>query len=227
MAGDDPVLDTTEAENDIELKREAEERKPHRMAKVQDILEIWQGSQNLRATQKESCAQNKQMTAVGYISDTEEVVNASWANFPHDGAAAFKLSERSPQPPAVSAKGLLRGRTQILNIRRINKNNRHPTESDEDSAPESISNTENCLNWNGDLDYLNVREDDWEADSESDLEQDNVIENPETPVHQHVSAAPHVPGLIRPSPRSKKTAAELIVMVSAIGTRRDKGNKKK
>jgi len=47
------------------------------MAKVDDFLEMWQGSQNLRATQKESRAQNKQMTAIGYISDTEEIVKAS------------------------------------------------------------------------------------------------------------------------------------------------------
>jgi len=38
---------------------------------VYDILETWQGSQNLPATKKESRAQNKQMAAVGYISDTE------------------------------------------------------------------------------------------------------------------------------------------------------------
>jgi hypothetical protein len=46
----------------------------HRMAKVHDFLEMRQGSQNLRATQKESRAQHKQMTAVGYISDTQEIV---------------------------------------------------------------------------------------------------------------------------------------------------------
>jgi hypothetical protein len=44
LAGENPVWDTTEAENDIELKREAEERKLHRMAKVHDLLEMWQGS---------------------------------------------------------------------------------------------------------------------------------------------------------------------------------------
>jgi len=88
------------------MKREAEEQKLHRMAKVHDFLEMWQGSQNLRATQKESRAQNKQITAVGYISDTEEIVKASWSNFQHDGAAAFKLSEKSPVPPALSAKDL-------------------------------------------------------------------------------------------------------------------------
>jgi len=46
---------------------------------------MWQGSQNLRATQKECRAQNKQMPAMGYISDMEEIVNASWSLFQHDG----------------------------------------------------------------------------------------------------------------------------------------------
>jgi len=58
LAGNDPVLDRSEAENDLELKREAEERKLHRIAKVHDFLEMWQGSQNLRTTQKESHAQS-------------------------------------------------------------------------------------------------------------------------------------------------------------------------
>jgi len=197
--GDDPVLDTTEAENAIELKREADERKLHKMAKVHNFLEMWQGSQNLCATQKESRAQNKQITAVGYISDTEEIVNATWKNFHHDRAAAFKLSERSPQPPALSAMDLLGGRSQILNVRQLKKIYLRTPKSDEDSAPESISDSENWLNWNGDSDNPNLSKDDWDADSESDLEQDNVIKDPETPAQRHVSAAPNVPGLIRPS----------------------------
>jgi len=77
LAGTDPELDTTNTENDSEMKQEAEERKLHRMAKVHDFSEMWQGSQNLCATQKESRAQNKQMTTVGYISDTEEIVKSS------------------------------------------------------------------------------------------------------------------------------------------------------
>jgi hypothetical protein len=100
------------------------------------------------------------MTAVGYISDTEEIVIASWSNFHHDGAAAFKLSEKSPEPPALSAKYLPGGRTQVLNVRRIKRIDRHPADSNEDSSPESISDTENWLNWNGDLDNLNDSEDD-------------------------------------------------------------------
>jgi hypothetical protein len=35
-----------------------------------------QGSQNLHAVQKESHAQNKQVTAGGFISDTQEIVTA-------------------------------------------------------------------------------------------------------------------------------------------------------
>jgi len=31
----------------MDIKKEAEERKLHGMAKVHDILEMWQGSQNL------------------------------------------------------------------------------------------------------------------------------------------------------------------------------------
>jgi len=89
LAGNDPVLDRSETDNDLELKREVEERKLHRMAKVHDFLEMWQGSQNLRTTQKESRAQNTQMTAVGYISDTEESVKASWSLSQHDRAVAF------------------------------------------------------------------------------------------------------------------------------------------
>jgi hypothetical protein len=65
LAGTDPELDTMNTENDSEMKEEAEERKLHRMAKVHDFLELWQGSQNLRATQNESHVQNKQMTVVG------------------------------------------------------------------------------------------------------------------------------------------------------------------
>jgi len=99
------------------MEKEAEERKLHRLAKVHDFLKMSQGSQNLRATQKESRTQKMQMTAVGYISDTEEIVKASWSLFQHDGAAAFKLSERSPLPPALSANDLPGGRTQILNVR--------------------------------------------------------------------------------------------------------------
>jgi hypothetical protein len=40
LAGTDPELDTTNTEHDSEMKKEAEERKLHKMAKVYDFLEI-------------------------------------------------------------------------------------------------------------------------------------------------------------------------------------------
>jgi len=179
LPGTDRDLDTPYTENESEMKNEAEDRKLHRMAKVHDFLEMWQGSHNLRATQKVSRALNKQMTAVGYVSDTEESVKASWSLFQHDGAAAFKLSERSPLPPALSAKDLAGGRTQILNVRQIWRINRHPVRSDNNSAPESISDTDGWLNWNGDLDNPNDSEDDCAADHESNIGPNNGIEDPE------------------------------------------------
>jgi len=227
LAGTDPELDTTNTGKDSEMKQEAEERKLHRMAKVHDFLEMWQGSQNLRATQKESRAQNKQMTAIGYISDTEEIVKASWSLFQHQGATAFKLSERSPLPPTLSAKNLPRGRTQILNVRRIRRINRHPVESNDDSPPESISDTENWLNWNGDLDNPNDSEEDCAAADESDTEYNTGIEDPECPEQQDVSAAPNVPRLVRPTRKSKRQAEKVLVTVNAVETRRNKGGKKK
>jgi len=174
-------------ENDSEMKKEAEERKLNRMAKVHDFVEMWQGSHNLRAKQKESWAQNKQMTAVGYISDMEEIVKSSWSHFQHDGAAAFKLSERSPLPPALSAKDLPGGPTQILDVRRIRRINCPPVASDEDRAPESISDTEDWLNWNGDLDNPNDSEEDHAADDDSDIEHNNCIVDPECPQQQDMA----------------------------------------
>jgi len=197
------------------------------MAKVHDFLEMWQGMQNLSATQMESDSQNKQVTALGYILDTEEIVKASWSLIQDDGAAAFELSEISPLPPALSAKNLPGRQTKIINVRRIRRINRHPVDSDEDSAPDSISDTENWLNWNGDLDNPNDNEADCAADDESDIEHNNGIEDPECPEQQAVSAAPNVPWLVRPTRKSKTLAEKVLLTVSAIDTRRNKRVKTK
>jgi len=167
------------------------------------------------------------MTAVGFISDTEEIIKASWSNFQNDGMAAFELSEISPLPPALSAKGLPGGRTQVLNIGQIRRIDRHPSKCDEDRAPESISNTENWLNWTGDLDNPNESEDNCGADDESDIEWCIGIKASESPEHRIVSATSNVPGLIRPTQKSMKQAQKWLVTVSAKETRRNKGNKKK
>jgi len=52
--GDIPLLDTTNTHNNSEMRKEAEERKMHPVAKVHDPLEMWQGRQNLHATQRDS-----------------------------------------------------------------------------------------------------------------------------------------------------------------------------
>jgi len=183
---------------------------------------MWQGSQNLRATQKEPHAQNQQLTAVGYILDTEEIVDASWSLFQQDGLAAFKLLERSTLPPPLSAKDLPGRWTQVLNVRWIRRINHHPVEHDEDSPPESISDTEDWLNWNGELDNPDDSEDDCVADVESHIEQDDSIEDLQCLEQRDVRAALNVPGLIRPTRKSKRQDEKVLMTVNAIETR---GNK--
>jgi len=167
------------------------------------------------------------MTAVGYNSDTEEIIESSWSLFQYDGTAAFKLSERSPLPLALSAKDLPGGRTQILIVCQIQRINHHPVESDKERAPEKLLDTENWLTWNGDFDNPNDSEDDCAADDESDIGHDNGIEDPESPEQQDVSAAPNVPGLVRPTQQSKLQAEKVFMTVIAIEVRRNTELKKK
>jgi len=54
LASDDPALNSTNTEKDLEMNDRVEQWKSHRMAKVYNFLEMWQGSQNLHPTQKES-----------------------------------------------------------------------------------------------------------------------------------------------------------------------------
>jgi len=138
------------------------------------------------------------MTAIGYTSETEEIVKASWSLIHHDCAAAFQSSEKSPVPAAFSPKDLSAGRTQILNVRRIKPIDRHPAETDEDISPESILDVKNWHNWNRDLDNPNGSEYQWEADNESDMKLDNGSGESETPKLRIVSTASNVSGLIRP-----------------------------
>ena len=109
------------------------------------------------------------MTGIRYISDMEELVKASWSLFQHDVVAAFKLSERSPLPPAFSAKYLPGGRTRILKVRTIRSMNFHPVESEEDRTHEHIAVTEHWVNWNRDLDHPNDSKDNCAAEDESNV----------------------------------------------------------
>jgi hypothetical protein len=90
-----------------------------------------------------------------------------------------------------------------LNVRRIQRINRHAVESDEDSAQESISDTADCLNWTGDLNNPNDSEEDCAADNESDIAHNNGIEDSACPEQEDGSAAPNVPRLVRPTRNSQ------------------------
>jgi len=75
------------------------------------------------------------------------------------------------------------------------------------------------------LDNPNDSEDDYAADDESDIEQNNGIEDSECPEQQDVSAAPNVPGLVRPTRKSKRQVEKVLVTVNAVETRKNKGGK--
>jgi len=124
--------------------------------------------------------------------------------------------------PAVTTKDLPAGRTQILNVRRIRRINRHPVERDEDSSPESILDTDDWLNRNGDLDNPIDSEKDCAAHDGSDIEQNNGVEDPERPERADVSAVPNAPGLVRPTRKSKRQAEKMLVTVNVAETRRNK-----
>jgi len=130
-------------------------------------------------------------------------------------------------PPALAAKDLPGGRTQIINVHRVRRINRHSAESDDNSAPESISDTDDGVNWNGNLDNSNHSEDDCAADDESDIDPNNGIEDRECPEQQDVSAPPNVPGLVWPTRKLMRQAAKVLVTVNAVETQRKKAGKKK
>jgi hypothetical protein len=121
----------------------------------------------------------------------------------------------------LSAKVLAGGQTQIFNVLRLWKINRHPVESDEGCIPECISDTDDYLNWNGDLNNPIDSEEDCAEDNESDIDHNNGINHPECPVQQDVSAAPNVPGMVRPTRKSKSQAEKKFVTVSPVETRRN------
>jgi hypothetical protein len=76
------------------------------MAKIHDILQMLQSSDELRAIRMESHHHNKQMTGAGYLPSMEGIVKTSLSLFQHDCDTAFQLSETSPLSPALSAKNL-------------------------------------------------------------------------------------------------------------------------
>jgi len=72
----------------------------------------------------------------------------------------------------------------------------------------------------------NDSEENCAADNKSDIEHNNCIEDPEYPEQQDVSATPNVPGLVRPTRKSKRQAEKVLLTVNAVEMRRNKGGKK-
>jgi len=72
-----------------------------------------------------------------------------------------------------------------------------------------MSDTENWLNRNCHWDNPNDSEEDCAADDESDIEHNNAIDHPEWTEQHDVTAAPNVPGLVRPT-RKSQTQAEIV-----------------
>jgi hypothetical protein len=227
-SGDTVQLDSSVSCNDFEIKHDAEESKLYRMAMVHYFLKMWQGRENLWATQKASPAQIKQMTAMGYISDTEETVKASWSAFKHDGVATFKLTEKSQLRLSLSQIDLPSGKTHVLNIKRICRINCHSGESDDESSAETNSDTEDWLHRNGDLDNPQYDENDVEADYEDDIilsDDSNVIDQAE---QLDVYATPYIAGHIWPVQKLKCTVTIVVnrfAPVSMQEIQNSKGNK--
>jgi hypothetical protein len=160
------------------------------------------------------------MTAIGYHSDTEEIVKASWSLFQQDSAATLTLSERSPFPPALSEKDHPGGRTQILSVQPIQRINCHPVESNKGNVSETISDTKNWLNWNGDLNNTYDSEEDHAPDDKSDIEPNNDIKYVAFQEQQDVNATPNVPQPVQPTPKSKRQAENVLLMVNGVEMRR-------
>jgi hypothetical protein len=140
--------------------------------------------------------------------------------------AAFELSERTHLPLALSAKDLLGGQTQVLNVHPIRRIDHHPSKHDTESAPESISDTGNWLNWNGDLDNPNKSEDDCEADNGSEKASWSGLKDSKCPECHVVRAALNVPRLIWPTQQSMQQSETGLVTVCATETKKNKGPKK-
>jgi hypothetical protein len=76
------------------------------------------------------------------------------------------------------------------------------------------------------LDNPIVIEEDYAADNESKIEHNNGIKDPECAEQQDMSATPNVPGLVRPTRKSKRQAETVLVTVNAVETQRNKEGKK-
>ena len=140
------------------------------------------------------------------------------------------MTKKSPLPPSLSHVELPGGKTKVLNVRQIRRINRYPNESDDESATETNSDTDDWLHWNGDLDDPNFNESDGEADDEFVMDVVGDFDVNEEVEELDVHAAPNIAGLIRPLRKSKLTTTLIIKQSAPVNTketRKVKGNKQR
>lgn len=196
------------------------------MAKVYYFLAMSQGSQNSSAIRKDTRAQNKEMTAIWYNSNSEAIDKASWSTIPLDGLAEFKLLERLPLPRAWFPVDFARGWTQVSNVHRPKTIVHHRAESDWHCTPDSICDTNNWLDWTAYVDNPSLSQDDQVENNKSDVELDPGILDLKRPSQQNLCVPLNVPRLIWLTWRFQKKAANGIMIVSALETRRNMGYNK-
>jgi len=112
-----------------------------------------------------------------------------------------------------------------LNACGIGRINRHPLENDENCATERIPDTEEWLNWIGDLDDPNDSEKNCGPNVESDLEQGNGTDHLDGLENRDVSSVPNAPRLICHRQQSKRPAEEMSITVNAIKLKKNKAVK--
>ena len=76
------------------------------------------------------------------------------------------------------------------------------------------------------MDDPNASEDDWQVKNESDIELDNGIYLPETPVQHNVSATLNVPRLIAPTRMSNTKDDKVLMTVKTMAIRKNQENRK-
>jgi len=193
FSGADPQMATPETEHVLEIKKEAEENKFHRMAKIHDFWKCGRAAKTYVLPRRNLTLK----TSRGRLWDTFRTCTRLSTHPGHSLNILVRLHLNCPKdpllPPPLSASDLPGGQNRISNLHRIRIIHLHAVETDEHRAPGSISDSWDLPNWNGDLDTQKDSEDDRAAYVQSHIEQDNRIQDLECPEQWVVIAAQNVP----------------------------------
>jgi hypothetical protein len=130
--------------------------------------------------------------------------------------AIFNLSVRSLLPPDISAKDLSAIWTQVLNAHLTKIIHCHPAQSDENSVPETCSETKNLHNSSCDFDHRNELNDVQGAEHEIDIGLHSGSRYPERSERLYDSVTPNDTRVILTIWRSTKMAELRLIIVSAM-----------